>query len=361
MIAFTVDACWLDGWRGRTTLVADDEGFRRARGNDPEPEAHLAGTVLPGFRDAHVHLGLVDGTELLAGGIAAVDDFGWELDLARTWPTSPGFPRVTIAGQLLTAPGGYPTASGWAPPGAACEIAAPDDAPAAVDRQLEAGAAFIKVALNADAGPVLDDATLARVVEHAHARGVTVVAHAQGKGQAARAFAAGVDVLAHAPWSERLSDELLGAMAAGAMAAGATAGATAARPMTWVSTLDIHGWGARDADFVVASDNVRRFHAAGGRIRYGTDLGNGPLPVGINARELLALEHAGLGLDALAAAIATGAPGAPNGFGRHLSVISAEDAPDRAPDPAADPATHPAAWLATARLIDHDRLKEHLR
>ncbi|GAA3728056.1 hypothetical protein GCM10022239_01070 [Leifsonia bigeumensis] len=349
MIAFTVDDCWLDGWRGRTTLVADDEGFRRARGSDPKPEAHLAGTVLPGFRDAHVHLGLVDGTELLAGGIAAVDDFGWELDLARTWPSASGFPRVTIAGQLLTVPGGYPTASGWAPPGASWEIAAPDDAPAAVDRQLDAGAAFIKIALNADAGPVLDDATLARVVEHAHARGVTVAAHAQGKGQAARAFAAGVDVLAHAPWSERLSDELLGAMVAGATAAGAMT----ARPMTWVSTLDIHGWGARDADFVVASDNVRRFHAVGGRIRYGTDLGNGPLPVGINARELLALEHAGLGLDALAAAIAPAAPGAPNGFGRHLSVISAEGAPDRATDP--------AAWLATARLIDHDRLKEHLR
>jgi len=344
-LAFTVDDCWLDGWHGRTTIVADESGFRPARRGDPKPSSHLAGTAFPGFRDAHVHLGLIDGPGLIAGGIAAVDDFGWSLDLARTWPTASGLPRVTVAGQLLTAPGGYPTTSGWAPPGAACEVAAPGDAPAAVDRQLDAGASFIKVALNADAGPVLDDATLSAVVDHAHERGLTVAAHAQGAGQAGRAFAARVDLLAHAPWSETLDGDLLAAMAA--------------RSMVWVSTLDIHGWGAYGADFAVATDNVRRFAAAGGRIRYGTDLGNGPLPLGINPRELLALEHAGLGLDALTAAIAPGvqsahdtAPRTPTGFGLHLSHIDAADAPDRE--------TRPAAWLATARLIDHDHLKEHL-
>lgn len=344
-LAFTVNDCWRDGWRGRTTIVADEGGFRPARRGDPEPEARLPGTVLPGYRDAHVHLGLIDGSELLAGGIAAVDDFGWSLDLARTWPTAPDLPGVTIAGQLLTAPGGYPTTSGWAPPDAACEVASAADAAAAVDRQLEAGAGFIKVALNADAGPVLDDHAVAAIVERAHARGVAVAAHTQGSGQAGRVFAAGVDLLAHAPWSERLGDDLLAAMAG--------------RSMGWISTLDIHGWGSQDADFVVASDNVRRFAAVGGRIRYGTDLGNGPLPVGVNRCELLALEHAGLGLDALAAAIAPGEP-APRGahprtgfsFGRHLSVIPADAAPDRDAEP--------AAWLSAGRLIDHARLKEHL-
>lgn len=343
-VAFTVDECWLDGWRGRTTIVSDDGGFRPARRGDPKPLAHLAGTVLPGFRDAHVHLGLIDAAGLLAGGIAAVDDFGWSLDLASTWPGAPRLPAVRIAGQLLTAPGGYPTAGGWAPLSASCEIAAPDDVPAAVDRQLDAGASFIKVALNADAGPVPSDAVLSAIVGHAHARGVAVAAHAQGEGQAGRAFEAGVDILAHAPWSERLADDLLAAMAV--------------RSMIWVSTLDIHGWGAYNADFVVATDNVRRFAAAGGRIRYGTDLGNGPLPLGTNPRELLALEHAGLELDALAAAIAPGVPPVPGAsgrlpsFGHHLSVIPAEGDHDRD--------LQPAAWLATARLVDHDRLKEHL-
>lgn len=345
-LAFIVDECWAGRWRGRTTLVADDEGFRLARRGDPKPDAHLPGTVLPGFRDAHVHLGLVDGAALLDGGIAVVADFGWDLEAARAWPGADGFPEVTIAGQLLTAPGGYPVTSGWAPPTACCEVAAPGDAPEAVDRQLEAGATFVKVALNSDAGPVLDDDTLAAIVARAHERGVVVAAHAQGVGQAARAFEAGIDVLAHAPWSERLGDDLLGAMAKatpGAMAK-AKPGAMAGT-MSWVSTLDIHGWGTFDADFVVASDNVRRFHAAGGGIRYGTDLGNGPLPLGVNPRELLALEHAGLGLDALAAAIAPW-PTA-GGLGRRLSLIAAaRDQGD-------------AAWLATARLIDSENLKEH--
>ncbi len=331
MTVFTVDDCWQDGWRGPSTIVADASGFRLASDSDPTASAHLGGTIFPGFRDAHVHLGLIDGSELLGGGIAIAHDFGWDLESSRGWPTDTALPEVRIAGQLLTAPGGYPTASGWAPSDAAREVAGPDDAPAAVDEQLEAGATFIKLTLNSDAGPVLDDDALAAIVGHAHTRGVTVAAHAQGAGQAARAFSARVDVLAHAPWSERLSDDLIEAMAG---------------KLSWVSTLDIHGWGSFNRDFAVANDNVRRFHAAGGDIRYGTDLGNGPMPVGINERELVALEHAGLELDALAAAIAP-AP-APGSFGRRISRIERPRADD------------PAHWLAAAHLIDPDNLKDYL-
>jgi hypothetical protein len=61
-----------------------------------------------------------------------------------------------------------------------------------------------------------------------------------------------------------------------------------------VSTLDIHGWGEITEEFVVARDNLRRFHAFGGTIVYGTDLGNGPLPLGVNERELRALVAAGI-------------------------------------------------------------------
>lgn len=337
--AFTVDECWAGGWLGRTALVAEDHGFRLATDADPAPEAHLPGTVLPGFRDAHVHLGLVDGSGLLAGGIAAVHDFGWTLELARNWPDTQHLPAVSIAGQFLTARGGYPSSSAWAPRGAVLELDGPDDASVAVDSQLAAGASFIKLVVNTDAGPVLDDPTLAAIVAHAHARGTPVAAHVEGSGQAARAFAAGVDLFAHTPWTERLDDDLLDAMAT------AAPGAMAGR-MSWVSTLDIHGWGDYDQDFVVASDNLRRFHAAGGGIRYGTDLGNGPLPVGINPRELLALEHAGLDLDALAAAIA---PPPATGLGRRLSRILVERDADA-----------PADWLASARLIDSNALEEHL-
>ncbi len=329
--AFTVDRCWLNGWRENATLTIDDRGFRLATDGDPAPMGNLEGTVLPGFRDAHVHLGLVDGTQLLEGGIAGVDDFGWELEVARGWLREKGHPHVTIAGQLLTAPGGYPTESEWAPEGAAYEVASPEGAAPAVDRQLEAGAGFIKVALNSDVGPVLDDETLKAIVDHAHRRKVRVAAHTQGARQAERALVAGVDRLAHAPWSERLPDTLI---------------ATMAKAMSWVSTLDIHGWGRFNAEFAVANDNVRRFHAAGGDIRYGTDLGNGPMPLGVNHRELLALEHAGLDMDALVGTIARSP--AKGRFGAHVSHIKSDNR------------NALSDWLGSARLISPDTLKEFL-
>ena len=331
---------------GRSAVVADKHGFRLATDADPAPTAHLAGTLLPGFRDAHVHLGLVDGAALVKAGIAAVDDFGWDLDVARGWPDDATLPSVRFAGRLLTAPGGYPSDSGWAPEGAIETVASSAQAAAAVDRQLDAGANFIKITLNSDAGPVLDDPTLHAIVGHAHARGVTVAAHAQGVGQAERAYLVGIDRLAHAPWSEPLGEELLTAMA---------------RRQSWVSTLDVHGWGDYGPEFEIAQDNIRRFAALGGRVVYGTDLGNGPLPLGINPRELRALTDAGLGPDALVAAIAGTDPAAKaavandgvadHGLGSRVSYI----ARDRTADT--------AGWLASASVItvDHWRDSSHDR
>ena len=59
--------------------------------------------------------------------------------------------------------------------------------------------------------------------------------------------------------------------------------------MAWMSTLDIHGYGEGGAAFEIAADNLARFSARGGTVLYGTDLGNGPLPAGLNGRELAAL------------------------------------------------------------------------
>jgi hypothetical protein len=352
---FSVDECWAGEWLGRSVVVADTDGFRIATDADPAPTAHLAGTLLPGFRDAHVHLGLVDGAALPGAGIASVDDFGWDPEIARTWPTDAALPTVRYAGRLLTAPGGYPSGSGWAPDAAIEPVASSADAAAAVDRQLDAGARFIKVTLNSDSGPVLDDPTLHAIVGHAHARGVIVAAHTQGIGQAGRAYAVGVDRLAHAPWSEPLGEELLAAMA---------------RRQSWVSTLDVHGWGDYGPEFEIAQENVRRFAALGGRVVYGTDLGNGPLPLGINPRELRALADAGLGPDALVAAIAGADPVV---GGRAVDDAAVDDAAvdSAVVDTAADAATlglrvsyiarnrtpDTAGWLATASVITFDQLE----
>ena len=171
------------------------------------------------------------------------------------------------AGPMITCTGGYPTRSSWAPKGTGVEVRGSADAAEAARNLLAGGAAVLKVALNADAGPTLSDEELLAVCEVGHGADVPVTAHCQGRGQVQRAVGAGVDELAHAPWSERLSDDLVRAMA---------------KRMRIVSTLDIHSFGKDTPEVRMALDNLRRFIIEGGAVAYGTDLGNGPIPPGIH-------------------------------------------------------------------------------
>ncbi|WP_150953460.1 hypothetical protein [Microbacterium testaceum] len=248
------------------------------------------GSALPAFVDHHVHLHLIDSATLPRRGIAAVVDLGGDpFALARR---SDGLPRISFAGAFLTVPGGYPDGRSWAPAAIVRFVTDASRHPGidggvrtAVDEQADAGASVIKIALHADAGPVMTDETLAAVIASAAERGLPVVAHAQGPGQVDRAIEAGVSVLAHTPFDAPVSRRTV----ARAVAAG----------QAWISTLDIH----RGADRERAIANLRAFAARGGRVLYGTDLGNGSLPVGVNRRELLALTAAGVRGDALVSAL----------------------------------------------------------
>jgi imidazolonepropionase-like amidohydrolase len=310
-------------------------------------------TVFPGFIDAHVHLALTDPALLAAGGVARVLDLGgWAPDAPDSVnaanAANGNAPDVVYARQFLAPPGGYPGSQAWAPHSWVREVSTTTDAAAAVDAQLAAGASVIKITLNSEAGPVFDTDVLRVIVGSAHERGMPVIAHAEGVGQALRAFLAGVDGLAHTPFSERLVDDLVEAMAG---------------RMFWISTLDIHGWGEYDDDFTRASDNLRRFHAQRGQVLYGTDLGNGPLPVGLNRREIEALLGAGMSTGAILSALtaadlrafrgalrgprsATGAPATD----ARVTVVPGE----RPTDPAAF-----AGWLCAARAIPRTDLKDH--
>lgn len=237
------------------------------------------GTAFPLFRDAHVHLGLVDSTSLPAHGIGRVLDLGWAHGVAEVAEAAPV--DAAYAGQFLTAPGGYPSDRSWAPAGSTVFVRTPAEAAGAVAAQVSMGARVVKVTLHSG-GPVLSSSALASVVEAAHAADRPVVVHAEGAGTVELALAAGVDVLAHTPWTDRLPDDVV---------------VEAAGAQRWISTLDIHGYGAPSAAREVAIDNLRRFHDAGGEVLYGTDLGNGPLPVGINVREVAWLLEAGLSED----------------------------------------------------------------
>lgn len=242
----------------------------------------MAETVLPGVVDHHVHLGLVDHTLLAGGPVVEVHDLGWvpeEILALRAAP--PAGVVVRVAGPFHTAPGGYPSGRPWAPAGAVRPVAHPADARSAVEAAVEAAYDLVKVALHASM-PLLTDEVLQALVEAAHDAGLRVGVHAEGPGQAERAIDAGADVLVHAPW-EPLSDAVL----------------ERGRAMTWISTLAIHG----PAERAVAIDNIRRFRAVGGTLRYGTDMGNGPTPVGLNEAEVLALGQAGLEGEELLAAL----------------------------------------------------------
>ena len=163
----------------------------------------------------------------------------------------------------------------------------------------------------------------AAVVTTAAEAGLPVVAHVQGPGMVELALAGAVPALAHTPWTHRLDDEVV----AEAVDAG----------QAWISTLDIHGYGTPTPDQDRAVDNLARFHAAGGTVLYGTDLGNGPLPETLNLREVRLLVDAGLGNDALVAALTDPWP-----FADHPTT-DATEVPD-GPEPL-------TARLAQARVV----------
>lgn len=252
----------------------------------PEAEDEVAGEwfLIPGVVDHHVHIRLSDPRAVLHGGVTFCRDLAWApeeifplVDISQG--TDFEGPAIVAAGPMITAIGGYPSQAGWCPPGGWLEVREADQAAAAVERLASEDPAIIKVSLNSEVGPTLSDSELVAVCEAAHSRDLSVTAHVQGAGETERALGAGVDELAHCPWTERLSDEIVTGLA---------------RRTGIVSTLDIHSYGTRTPELDVAVENLRRFAEAGGKVRYGTDLGNGAIPPGIHAAEAMHLSSAGL-------------------------------------------------------------------
>lgn len=256
------------------------------------------GVLLPLLGDHHAHLQLIDLDELAdgrrSGSLGFVLDLGGGArELGAAADALVDDVMVAYAGQFLSAPGGYPIDRSWAPAGSVRFVARADEAEAAVAAQFGSGASLIKVTLHADAGPVLDLDTLEAICTVAHRHRTVVVAHAEGKGMTELALNGGVDALAHTPFTESLSRDVVEQCVA--------------RGMAWMSTFDIHGYGSPDAQqqnaLGLAMDNAWRFVEAGGQMLYGTDLGNGPLPIGVNARELELLHEIGLDAEALLTAM----------------------------------------------------------
>lgn len=278
-----------------------------------------------GFTDHHVHLQLVDTGRLESSRLGRGLDLGSDpVEIARIaeavtarFGHDPDGIAISYAGAFLTPPGGYPSDRAWAPAGSVREVTTLEDGSAAVAEMKAAGASVIKIASNSTAGPVFTDELIAGIVRAADELGLPVVAHAEGPGEAQRMPRLGVRALAHAPFTERLSDDEV---------------ARQAGRIAWISTLGIHDGQARE----IALDNLRRFHAHGGTVRYGTDMGNGDTPVDLNPAELDALREAGLRGAALIRALVPVAATAGRRF-----LLPARDA---------DPFDVEAAHLAPADL-----------
>lgn len=243
-------------------------------------------TLLPGFIDLHVHLGVVNGyTQLPNEGVMTVRDLGIE-EALLPFPDSDAL-QVIVAGPLLTTPGGYPI------PVHGSRVAGPvegiDEARAKVRELVGLGAGVIKVAVHfGRAGwPVLSLEEFRAIVDEAHSHGLPVSAHVQEREGLDLALKAGVDDLAHLPcrgsfpravWERVVAAdiEIIGTM----------------------YVLDDYCEGR-------ATKIARRFLDAGGTLLYGTDLGAPEVPFGIVIEELELMMEAGMSLEgALAAATA---------------------------------------------------------
>jgi len=136
------------------TQVTCDGGLVREVGRvHPVPEdaevLSVGGFLMPAAADRHVHIEMSDPVAVLRRGVTAVRDLAWPAD--RIFPladaselSSFNGPLIRAAGPMLTAPGGYPTAAAWAPPGTGRGVAGPDDAAAAVAELVAAGGARTK-------------------------------------------------------------------------------------------------------------------------------------------------------------------------------------------------------------------------
>jgi len=235
--------------------------------------------IVPAFLDAHVHLAVAGEAALIArqevrGGVAGVLDLGAP---ERMLPFQHAPLRIRWSGPLLTAPGGYPTQS-WGKNGEGVELASAEDARTVVRRLAAAKTRFIKLALD-PRFPLLAPEVARAAADEAHRAGLLVAAHALDADSVGRALDAGADVLAHTP-VDPLPAALLARLAG-----------------KWViSTL--HAFDALPA-------RLAAIRAAGARIAYGTDLGNGGTSPGIDEAELTLLEAAGV--DPVAAATSAAA------------------------------------------------------
>ena len=278
-------------------------------------------TLLPGLIDAHVHTFGPSRQDALRYGVTT--ELGmftdWHL-LAEAKRSRQSLDRTDLAdlwssGSLATVAHGHGTEFGVPVP----TLTSADQAQAWVDARIQEGSDYIKI-IREDGSelgiqiPTLSEEEVAALIKAAHARGKLAVIHIQKLEDARLAIADGVDGLAHIAMDKPADDAFVRlaqdrhvfvtatlSVFAGAACSGEAAKLVADPSIAPYLSKDQKGmlggnWvHCYPQALTVASESVRRLHAAGVPILAGTDAGNPATAHGVSLHgELALLTGAGL-------------------------------------------------------------------
>lgn len=284
-------------------------------------------TVIPGLIAGHSHVGMADGVDggghnytreivtrdlrqFQRFGVVAVNALGMNGSLfhqLRTERAPAERADLYGAGGGIGATDGAPPAS-FNPPDALLRAQAPQEARDAVNRTADAGVDMIKIWVDDldDRVPKMSPEVYAAAIAQAHVRGLKVAAHIHDLADAKAVARAGVDIIAHGVRDVAVDQEFIDLLLT--------------RGIWYVATINVN-----EADYIYADhpewleepffrmaldpalearlrdpkwradalakaavprravatniDNLRRLHAAGVKIGFGTDAGSSPLRI----------------------------------------------------------------------------------
>ena len=201
------------------TFDAEPAGHPAAGGDHFTSVTELAGYVLPGFVDAHCHIGysaagavnLAEATRQarrnLAAGVLVIRDCGSPIDTASLAGRD-DLPVLIRAGRHIARPKRYIR-------DLAVDLDAPADLVAEVARQAARGSGWVKLVGDwidrsiGDLAPLWPDDILAEAIAVAHDAGARVTAHVFGEDALVGLLSAGIDCIEH---GTGLTDETIAEM-----------------------------------------------------------------------------------------------------------------------------------------------------
>jgi imidazolonepropionase-like amidohydrolase len=176
-----------------------------------------AGTLLPGFIDAHIHLDAPSNLEEFANwGVTTGLDMGTNpKSLVDSLRNVQGLTDIRSALSPASGPGGLQTTMNTFAPSTV--LFGPQDAEAFIADRVVEGCDFVKIIIEdpADKGDAaLSGDTIAAIVVAAHAKNFLTIAHASSPAAVQLGIDAGVDFLTHVPLRAPISPEQIATMVA---------------------------------------------------------------------------------------------------------------------------------------------------